>query len=1200
MKISRFLSCVLLFCLPVSGMDIREDARIYEGEHLDAVAMPVGGIGTGTIWVAGDGRLAVWQVFNNSDELPLPDTFLGMYVGGAKGEVRVLQRGDGHGAKGFSDVSCIGEYPLLRIRYRDPALLPDATIWLEAFNPMIPTSTKDSSLPCAIFRLTAENKGEKPLELSFLASLLNPVGYIGGTRLESRFYGGFGANRNVYESVPGGGTMHLSVGDARGPRFGKEVRLFVSGRGERAVVHCGGVTAVGFPRQGIPQVDAIWLEGLTGGESEMVWELLGSAARDGKTVLISGAEKSFYEQLVSLSRGEETTYDHDVFEDFESGTYDGWTVEGAAFGKEPPTGTSPGQQQVSGFYGKRLVNTYVPDDEPQGRLISKPFDIRKRYIGFLVGGGSHAGRTSINLLVDDKVVRTQTGRDRELLEPASWDVAEFRGKKGVIEIVDRASGPWGHINIDHIIFSDTAPQLILAPAKGLEDLLPYLPEGLSGVRSVPVHAEVPSPFPGVVEPWRVEQATGPVGERPDQYEALVSSKDVPLVVSGPFGKGRIVVALAKKLPASWGMTLLAKSLGTTYEHGEGIDRSSRLWGDLTLSALGAGATACARWTDGNTLWKDFGDDGRLEGPLDSGASPVGETYSGAVAMPLEVGPGQSRTVSFALTWCFPNVDRFGHQGNKYADWFRSATDAAEYVRKDFVRLVADTVLYHDTVYASSLPYPILDAFTSQSVILRGPTCWWAKEHKDTKKDYFAGFEGCYGCCPLNCTHVWNYAQSHARLFPEIGRNLRWYDFMHYLRETGETQHRQHSPHGAFIDGHCAVIEGAYREYLMSPDASFLEEIYPRVKLAMEWLIQKIDSDEDGVNGGQQWNTYDVPTDGAHTFLGSQYLSALAAAEKMALVTGDEEATARWRKIREAGSVNQDKKLWNGEYWIQIPDPRPARDYNTGCHSDQLLGQWWSHMLDNGYLYPPERVKTALRSIFRYNFRENFKGFQQRPRRYVLDDEGGMLMCSWPKGGRPDPFILYADEIWTGIEYEVAGLMIYEGLLEEGLAIVKTARDRYDGRVREGLNSGPGGNPFNELECGKFYARAMSSGGLLLACQGFIHEGPEGILGFKPRWQPEEHSSFFCGAEGWGLFTQKRERGRQQEAIECRWGKLRLKELVFQVPSQPENPTVRIGERTLEAEMRRGEGGEVRITIPETTLSRGETLVVEIPLPGSSG
>ncbi len=1185
-----FCACALLVSVCVSGAQVRPDARVYQGERLDAVHMPIGGIGTGSVWLHGDGALSVWQIFNNFDERPLPDTFMAVRVGGEKQALRVLSRPGGWGAPGFGDITCLGEYPLLTIRYKD-ASLPIA-IELEGMNPLIPTNTKDSALPCAIFRLTATSLATTPVEAAFLFSLQNPVGYVGGADLKGRMFPGFGRNRNVFSAAPQGGVMSLSVPSMQSPRIEKGFSLATWGRADRTLSTCSGLSLVSFGQDRAPKADALWLEGLTGGEPPAVWQALAAAARDGGAALISGADASFFKLFASIGAGTRQTFEHTVIDDFERDSYEGWTVEGEAFGTAPSKGTTPGQQRVSGFAGNGLVNTYVPNDVPQGRLVSKPFTIERRFIGFLVGGGGHAGKTCMSLRVDDKIVRTQTGRDNELLAPAEWDVGDLKGKQAVLEIVDAESGPWGHINIDRIIASDVSPRVILQPATGLADIVSLVDMRIFDVATSAVDAAVELPGKGALGAWQVGEAIAVSTPDTYKFEVLLEHDGRPLLVSGAFGKGRLIVALAKGLPAAWGLALLADARGTSYTHGEGIAPDSRLRGTLALGTVGDAPTACARWTDAAALLRDFGDDGRLSGPADSGESPMGETYNGALSVAFSLKPGERKTVSFVLSWHFPNVERFGHRGNKYSDWFTDAAEANAYVRKDFERLTGDTYLYHDTVYATNLPYYAVDALTSQSVILRGPTCFWAATHAATGKDYFAGFEGCYGCCPLNCTHVWNYAQSHARLFPEIGRNLRWYDFMYYLRPDGETQHRQHSSHGAFIDGHCAVIEGAYREYQLSPDRAFLRQIYPKVKLAVEWLIKKIDADEDGVNAGEQWNTYDVATDGAHTFLGSQYLSALAAGEAMARVMDDAAAAARWRKIREAGTANQDARLWNGEYWIQLPDPRPARDYNTGCHSDQLLGQWWAHMLGTGYLYPQAHVRSALASIFKHNFKTTFRGFAQSPRRYVLDDEAGLVMCTWPKGGRPEPFILYADEVWTGIEYEVAGLMIYEGMVDEGLAIVKAARDRYDGKLRHGLDSGPGGNPFNELECGKFYARAMSSWSVLLASQGFAYEGPVRRLGFAPRWRPEDHASFFSTAEGWGLFTQKRTGQQQVETIECRWGTIPLSELVFEVPAGAATPVVTLNGSPLGSD---GElaGTQLNVRLKELALKKGDKLVVEI-------
>ena len=132
------------------------------------------------------------------------------------------------------------------------------------------------------------------------------------------------------------------------------------------------------------------------------------------------------------------------------------------------TAPKPDQQPVTGFAGRGLVNTYLGGDGPQGTATSKTFSIQRRYIGFLIGGGDHPGQTCLNLRVAGKVVRTATGKNREALEPASWDVAELKGQEAVIEIVDHSSEPWGHINIDQIIFSDVPPEPLLTKGTAAE------------------------------------------------------------------------------------------------------------------------------------------------------------------------------------------------------------------------------------------------------------------------------------------------------------------------------------------------------------------------------------------------------------------------------------------------------------------------------------------------------------------------------------------------------------------------------------------------------------------------------------------------------------------------------------------------------------------------------------------------------------
>ncbi|MDX3747912.1 GH32 C-terminal domain-containing protein [Streptomyces sp. AK08-02] len=151
-----------------------------------------------------------------------------------------------------------------------------------------------------------------------------------------------------------------------------------------------------------------------------------------------------------------------VLADFEGGTYGDWTKTGDAFGPAPATGTLPDQGQVSGFLGNGLANTFLNGDASTGTLTSPEFTIDKKHINFLIGGGNHPADsdnpTAVELLVDGQVVRSSTGKDGEALNWASWDVGELAGKKAQIKIVDNNSGGWGHLNVDHIMLSDTKAQ----------------------------------------------------------------------------------------------------------------------------------------------------------------------------------------------------------------------------------------------------------------------------------------------------------------------------------------------------------------------------------------------------------------------------------------------------------------------------------------------------------------------------------------------------------------------------------------------------------------------------------------------------------------------------------------------------------------------------------------------------------------------
>ncbi|HUT79333.1 MAG TPA: glucosylceramidase, partial [Polyangia bacterium] len=255
----------------------------------------------------------------------------------------------------------------------------------------------------------------------------------------------------------------------------------------------------------------------------------------------------------------------------------------------------------------------------------------------------------------------------------------------------------------------------------------------------------------------------------------------------------------------------------------------------------------------------------------------------------------------------------------------------------------------------------------------------------------------------------------------------------------------------------------------------------------------------------------------------------------------------------------------------------------------------------GWLYPPGHVRSALGALFRHNFRPRLRDYRQAPRKFVHDDDAGMQMITWPKGPRPSGHILYADEVMSGFEYSAAAAMVQAGLLREGLAVVRAASLRYDGRLRTGLTGsdtaswGYSGNPFGDDECGKFYARPMSVWSMLLACQGFVYDGPAGAIGFRPAWKPEEHASFFSGAEGWGLFTQKRAGRTQTERLDVRYGKLRVRTLLFELPenAKPTKVSVAVGGRAIRLTHKLKDAA-LTISLPaEVTVGKGSAMTAEI-------
>ncbi len=642
---------------------------------------------------------------------------------------------------------------------------------------------------------------------------------------------------------------------------------------------------------------------------------------------------------------------------------------------------------------------------------------------------------------------------------------------------------------------------------------------------------------------------------------------------------------------------------------EGMDNA-----DMVLMTLTSGASGSAEWDSMESLYGDVTASGALKGPAKSSVSPAGQSVNGALSAPLELAAGETRSVTYVLAWYFEDVKHgsgkirevlegepasgpWAHGGNQYTTWWPDAIGVADYLHDHLDDLTARTRLYHDTLYASNLPRWLLDRLSSPLAVLRSQTCWWAAD------GYFGAWEGSRpdkGSCVGNCTHVWQYAQGHARLFPELGRLMRDQDFAQQ-KPNGLFPNR-HGGGEAAADGFFGTILNIYREHLCSADDAWVKGKWTAVKKAMEFGMEEWDPNRDGFLQNRQHNTLDGKMWGCSSWIGSLYLSALEAAARIADIAGEPAMASEYRKIRTSGQQMQNARLWNGEYYIQEVGVKREQDYLDGCHIDQLLGDWWAGQVGIDPSFPQDRSRRAMESLLKYNHFADFHGQSLKPRQYFETGDGGMKMITWPKNPQPIPGMKYGDEVMTGFEYAAAATMMQNGLLKEGLMAIKTVYDRYDGRLRtEGVTDlgvaawGYSGNPFGDDECGKYYGRSLSSWSALLVLQGFIYDGPAGRIGFRPRWQPENHVSFFSAAQGYGLFSQLRDADTLKASVDLRDGRLRLNEVVLAAPvgKPPRSAQVTLAGEPLAASFS-AKGGDVIVKLHRPLLLKaGQTLGLQV-------
>ncbi|MHB1036455.1 MAG: GH116 family glycosyl hydrolase [Pirellulales bacterium] len=557
------------------------------------------------------------------------------------------------------------------------------------------------------------------------------------------------------------------------------------------------------------------------------------------------------------------------------------------------------------------------------------------------------------------------------------------------------------------------------------------------------------------------------------------------------------------------------------------------------------------WFDPLTMaWKDIAAGACFDRPpVTEGASSPGAT----LFVPLVIPPGATKTVVVRLAWYVgqtslrvgkdtENPPKPGTYRPWYSGRFKDIGEVTNYWRDQYDALRRKSQRFSDCFYDATLPPEVLDAVAANLTILKSPTVLRQADGR------LWAWEGCgdnSGCCAGSCTHVWNYAQAISHLFPALERTLRETEFGPSQDARGHQQFRSalpirpvaHDFHAA-ADGQLGGILKVHRDWRVSGDTAWLRSLWPKVKASLDYCIQEWDPGRKGWLEEPHHNTYDIEFWGPDGMCTSFYLAALRAAVLMGQALGDD--VSAYASILEKGIRRMEEDLFDGEYFIQkiqwknlraknplevqslsggySPEARellekegPKYQYGTGCLSDGVLGAWMALVCGVGHVVDAKKVASHVKAVHKHNLKRDLTSHAnpQRPS-YACGAEGGLLLCTWPKGGALSLPFVYSNEVWTGIEYQVASHLMLLGMVEEGLEIVRACRDRYDGRIR---------NPFNEYECGHWYARAMSSYALLQGLSGARYDAVDKTLTLRPSLKGD-FRCFLSTATGYGTVGVK--------------------------------------------------------------------------------
>jgi len=567
------------------------------------------------------------------------------------------------------------------------------------------------------------------------------------------------------------------------------------------------------------------------------------------------------------------------------------------------------------------------------------------------------------------------------------------------------------------------------------------------------------------------------------------------------------------------------------------------------------------WFDPLTMAWNHASDGQLHENGTGDGAPGGSIY-----VPVNLKAGQSRTINMRMAWYMPkSIHRIGPDANNEVDFgsrynpeewkdvpekyepyysrrFANLEEVVAYWDANYADLKAKTEAFTEALYDTTLPAEVVEAVTSNLTILKSTTVM--RQH-DGRFWVWEGSGDNWGSCHGSCTHVWNYAQAVPHLFPEMEKSLRNTEFLVDQNTEGHQAFRANIPirpvhhdfHSA-CDGQLGGIIKVYRDWRINGDMEWIKDLYPQIKQSMDYCIRTWDPRELGAVEEPHHNTYDIEFWGPDGMCTSFYAGALNAFVQMSKALKQD--CKRYEALLDKSREYMTTKLWNGEYFYQdvrwkdlsAPDPATAQSfggnyspeavaimnvegpkyqYGTGCISDGVIGCWMSLAAGLDEPIDSKYVTSHLNAIYKYNLKHDMRDHSnpQRPG-YAMGNEGGLILCSWPNGGKPNLPFVYSDEVWTGIEYQVAAHLMFEGEVEKGLDIVRTLRNRYNSGVR---------NPYNEYECGSWYARALASYSMLQALTGARYDAVDKTLYIDSR-VGDNFRSFLSTATGFATVGLK--------------------------------------------------------------------------------